>query len=153
MDVRGVIALLQVYDMRASIHFYRDVLGFDIVSTSPVLGKDRFHWALLRLGTAEIMLNTAYECDSERPPAPDARRVAAHDDTGLYFTCPDVDAVYERFRKSGAPVNPPVTAPYGMRQVYLHDPDRYSLCFQWPDENGREISRPNVGTLASTDNR
>jgi hypothetical protein len=30
-------------------------------------GADRFHWALLRLGSAELMLNTAYEFDNHCP--------------------------------------------------------------------------------------
>ena len=92
IDVRGLAPLLQVYDMPTSVRFYRDMLGFELVTTSPVLGPDRFHWALLRLGGAELMLNTAFEFDAERPPGPDAARVAAHDDTGLFFGCPDVDA-------------------------------------------------------------
>jgi hypothetical protein len=40
---------------------------------------------LLRLGHAELMLNTAYE--DNRPHSPDAQRVAAHRDTGLFFGC------------------------------------------------------------------
>jgi glyoxylase I family protein len=131
LDVRGLTPLLQVYDMPASIHFYRDLLGFEVVTTSPVLGEDRFHWALLRLGGAELMLNTAYEFDDERPVPPDPARVAAHDDTALYIACPDIDAAYEELRSKGVKVNKPVAAPYGMKQMYLHDPDGYNLCFQW----------------------
>jgi glyoxylase I family protein len=48
--VRGLATLLQVHDKPTSIRFYRDVLGFVVVSTSPKFGPDRFHWALLRLG-------------------------------------------------------------------------------------------------------
>src|SRR5260370_33117316 len=88
LDVRGLTLLLQVYDMPTSVRFYRDLLGFQLVTTSPSLGKDRFHWALLRLDHAELMLNTAYEFDSERPAEPDLARTAAHDDTGLVFSCP-----------------------------------------------------------------
>jgi hypothetical protein len=55
IDVRGVCPLVQVYDMPTSVKFYRDKLGFEVVTTSPVLGPDRFHWALLRRGSAEIM--------------------------------------------------------------------------------------------------
>jgi catechol 2,3-dioxygenase-like lactoylglutathione lyase family enzyme len=51
LDVRGLTPLLQVYDMPTSVRFYRDVLGFEVVSTAPKLGADRFHWALLRLGS------------------------------------------------------------------------------------------------------
>jgi glyoxylase I family protein len=131
LDVRGLTPLLQVYDMRDSIRFYRDLLGFEVVSTSPVLGKDRFHWALLRLGRAELMLNTAYEFDNERPAERDGARNAAHDDTGLFFACPGVDAAYEELLGKGVRVAKPAVAPYGMKQMYLHDPDGYALCFQW----------------------
>jgi glyoxylase I family protein len=74
LDLHGVTTLLQVYDMPTSIRFYRDLLGFQIVSTSPALGEDRFHWVWLRLGGADLMLNTAYESDDERPPVPDHAR-------------------------------------------------------------------------------
>jgi len=132
LDVRGLTPLLQVYDMPRSVRFYRDILGFTVVSTSPVLGEDRFHWALLRLGDAELMLNTAYESDEERPAEPDHVRNAAHNDTGLYLGCPDLEAAYKELRGKGATVKEPVLAPYGMRQIYLRDPDGYALCFQWP---------------------
>jgi catechol 2,3-dioxygenase-like lactoylglutathione lyase family enzyme len=134
VEVGGLTPLLQVYDMPTSVRFYRDVLGFQVISTSPRLGDDRFHWALLRLGGAELVLNTAYEFDHERPAEPDHARTAAHDDTGLYFACPDVDLMYEDLRGKGVTVKEPATTGYGMKQVYLHDPDGYALCFQWSAE-------------------
>jgi len=63
VDVSGMAPMLSVFDMQTSISFYRDVLGFEIVSTS----KDA-------------------------------------DD-------------------------------FGMKQLYVNDPDGYSLCFQWPATN------------------
>jgi glyoxylase I family protein len=135
LDVRGLAPLLQVYDMPTSIRFYRDVLGFQVVSTSPKLGgEDRFHWALLRLGHAELMLNTAYEFDAERPTERDRARTAAHGDTGLFFGCPDVDAAYEELRGKDVRVEKPKVAQYGMKQLSFRDPDGYGLCFQWPAE-------------------
>lgn len=131
-EIRGVTTLLQVYDMPASIRFYRDLLGFDLVTTSPVMGAEQFHWAMLRLGDAQLMLNTAYESDEERPKLPDAVRVAHHEDTCLYFDCPDVDRAYAELSAKGVAVKTPVVAPYGMKQIYLRDPDGYGLCFQWP---------------------
>ena len=133
LDVRGLAPLLQVYDMPTSIRFYRDKLGFAVKMTSPSLGgEDRFHWALLELGNVQLMLNTAYEFDDERPVPPDPARTAAHDDTGLFFSCPDIDAAYEQFRSKGVELKPPSVAPYGMKQLSLHDPDGFGLCFQWP---------------------
>lgn len=131
IEVRGVCALLHVFDMPASVRFYRDVLGFEVVQTSP-REDDQFDWGLLRLNNAELMLNTAYEQDS-RPAHPDAARAVAHGDTCLYFGCPDVDAAYQHLRAHGIDVKEPKVAPYGMKQLYVSDPDGYALCFQWPE--------------------
>jgi len=132
IDVRGVCVLLQVFDMPTSVRFYRDVLGFEVIQTSPREG-DQFDWGLLRLNGAEVMLNTAYE-QEYRPSQPESARVAAHGDTCLYFGAPDVDAVYRHLRSRGIDVAEPKVAPYGMKQLYVRDPDGYALCFQWPAE-------------------
>ena len=129
IEIRGMAPLLQVFDMPTSIAFYRDVLGFEVVGTSNPLGE-HFDWALLRLNGVELMLNTAYEQDS-RPRAPDPVRMATHDDTALYFSCPNVDAAYDYLRARGVYAGAPKIAHYGMKQLYLHDPDGYNLCFQW----------------------
>ena len=39
IEIRGMTPLLQVFDMPTSIAFYRDVLGFDLVSTSKPRGS------------------------------------------------------------------------------------------------------------------
>ncbi len=81
IEIRGMAPLLQVFDMHTSIAFYRDVLGFEVVTTSTPRGE-HFDWALLKLNAVELMLNTAYE-DDARPPVPDPARIAAHDHTGF----------------------------------------------------------------------
>ena len=126
--VEGLAPLLQVFDMPTAIAFYRDLLGFDLVSTSKL--GEHFGWALLTLNGTELMLNTAYE-DDERPSAPDSYRVCAHADTTLFFSCPDLDGAYDHLRAKGLDVNKPVVRSYGMRQLSLKDPDGYFLCFQW----------------------
>jgi uncharacterized glyoxalase superfamily protein PhnB len=125
--------LLQVYDMPAAVRFYRDVLGFELVTSSDPLSavREDFHWGLLRTHGIEIMLNTAYD-EGERPPRRDPAREGPHDDVCLYFGCGDLDAVYEHLRAGGVVLEPPRTAPYGMRQLHCKDPDGYNLCFQHP---------------------
>lgn len=105
------------------------MLGFEIIETSQP-AEHGFDWVWLRLNDADLMLNTAYE-HPERPAAPDERRMAAHDDTGLFFGCPDVDAAYRHLLAKGVDVREPKVAPYGMKQLYVTDPDGYCLCFQW----------------------
>ena len=128
IDIQGMTPLIQVFDMPISLAFYCDVLGFEIYSTSSPPPK--CGWAWLKSEGIDLMLNTAYE-DEQRPPAPDRVRIAAHDDTCLYFGCPDVDAMYTYLLSKGMQVKPPKIAPYGMKQLYLHDPDGFNLCFQW----------------------
>jgi len=129
MDIHGVAPLLQVFDMPTAIHFYRDVLGFKVSATSQP--GDDCNWALLKLNGAEVMLNTAYESD-RRPASPESQRVAAHDDTCLFFGCEDLDAAYQHLRAHGLNLKEPKIAPYGMKQLWFHDPDGFGLCFQWP---------------------
>lgn len=144
VEIRGVCPLLQVFDMPTSLGFYRDVLGFEIVNCAPPVGQvppDAHGWAWLRHGTTEIMLNTLYDPEAPRPVAPDSARVVCHADTVLYFGCPDVDAMHEQLRRAGLALEPPRVAPYGMKQIYLRDPDGFALCFQWPAP-GPDEDRP-----------
>jgi glyoxylase I family protein len=133
IELRGVCTLLQVFDMPASVRFYRDVLGFEIVQTTTPREGDQFDWGLLRLDNVEVMLNTAHERE-ERPAQPDSARVAAHRDTCLYFGCPDVDGAYRHLQAQGIDVEEPEIAPWGAKQLYVRDPDGYQLCFQWRAE-------------------
>lgn len=130
IKVEGLTTLIQVFDMPRSVAFYRDVLGFEVVSTSPPRARDDFDWGLLRLDGVDLMLNTAYE-ESERPAEPNPSRVTAHRDTALFFGCRDVDAAYTYLRAKGVRVKAPTIAPYGMKQLYLTDPDGYEICLQW----------------------
>lgn len=130
----GVTPLVSVFDMPESIKFYCDMLGFTIVNCSPEIEAPEgryFHWAWLRLGDADVMLNTAYDA-GERPATRNSNRWAGHKDTCLYFGCADVDQIYEELMARGLSLNKPKDAYYGMRQLYLCDPDGYTLCFQHP---------------------
>jgi glyoxylase I family protein len=129
IKVEGLTPLIQVFDMPTSVRFYRDVLGFTVVHQS--LPGDEFDWCLLRLDDSKLMLNTAYEKE-HRPAEPDPARIAAHEDTALYFGCRDVEGTYAQLRAKGLDVKAPTVAPYGMKQLYLKDPDGYVICFQWP---------------------
>jgi catechol 2,3-dioxygenase-like lactoylglutathione lyase family enzyme len=133
LDIRGMCPLLQVYDMPASMAFYCDVLGFQVHTVDNPAKAPNHDWVWLQRGDIHLMLNTAYEAD-DRPPQPDGRRVAAHGDTCFYFGAPDVDAVYAYLQEKGIKSENPKVAWYGMKQLYLRDPDGYNICFQWAVE-------------------
>ena len=121
--------LLQVFDMPSSLRFYRDVLGFEVVSKVPP--DDQCDWVMLALNGSELMLNTAYE-SKDRPPTPDPTRIAAHSDVILYFDCDDVDSAHAYLREHNVDAKAPTVASYGMKQVYVKDPDGYQICLQHP---------------------
>src|SRR3954447_18376967 len=125
--VAGVTPLLEVFDMRRSVAFYRDVLGFELVQQWAPDGH--LYWAMLKLGGAVVMLNARYEAHAQ-PAAPDAARAAGHADTELFFDCPEVDEAFRHLRAAGVAVNEPETTAYGMRTVWATDPDGFRLCFQ-----------------------
>ena len=128
-QIKGLCPLIQVFDMRTSLAFYRDVLGFQVVEQAP--SGDDCDWVWLTLGDAGLMLNTRYEAPN-RPAARSPEWIAAHDDICFYIGAPDVDAMCNYLRARGLEVTPPKVAPYGMKQLYLKDPDGYGICFQWP---------------------
>jgi len=131
IETKGLCPLLQVFDMPTSVRFYRDILEFAPVANAPLRAPDEFGWCLLRRSDGtELMLNTAYDY-GERPPEPDTARVSAHGDTCLYFGCPDVDGAYRHLIEKGLKVDAPKVAWYGMKQLYLKDPDGFGICFQW----------------------
>jgi hypothetical protein len=43
-----------------------------------------------------------------------------------------LDGAYQHLRAQGCDVKEPEVAYYGMRQLYVRDPDGFGLCFQWP---------------------
>lgn len=134
IELQGIVALIEVFDVNHSIEFYREMLGFEVIHTAGP--ADRLGWAFLRAGKVELMLNSMYDPDDTSPPAPDPARGAAHRDTTLYIGCPDVDGAYEFLRSKGLRLQPPCDTDYGMRQLPFSDPDGYGLCLQWPTGKG-----------------
>ena len=131
IDIRYLTPLLEVFSMRRSLAFYRDVLGFEVAADSG--GGDDASWVWLRRRDLNLMLNDQYE-PGRVPDAPPPERVRWHKDTCIYFGCPDTDAAYLYLKSKGVKCDPPTIAPYGMKQLYLLDPDGYNICFQWPAE-------------------
>lgn len=120
--IRELVPLLFVQDINHSSAFYRDHLGFEITTTWAPNGQ--LTWCRLERSGSAIMLQQA---DAEDGPA-DNRGRGVH----FYFNCNDIDALCAEFGKRGLQLNPPTVAFYGMKQVYLNDPDGYELCFQSP---------------------
>ncbi len=117
-----LVPLLSAQDIDHSAAFYRDQLGFEITTTWVPNGQ--LIWCRLERSGSAIMLQQA---DAEDGPAENRGR-GVH----FYFNCDNVDELRAEFGKRGLHLDPPVVAFYGLKQVFLKDPDGYELCFQSP---------------------
>ncbi len=124
-------------DMERALAFYRDLLGFEVLSdTSWEKGSEQtarverlmeldgvaFRVAMLRLGTSQLEL---FEFDSPVPTPSDPNRpVCDHGITHICLSVTDIDSEYERLERAGMRFHgPPVD--FGGRTVatYGRDPD------------------------------
>jgi glyoxylase I family protein len=118
--VQELWPLLRVTEIERSIAFYRDQLGFDVVGDAR--SEDRIFWCRLKRGGASIMLQQA--CAEDGPAEGRGRGV------GFFVVCDDADALYDELTSRGLKLKPPTTAYYGMRQVFVPEPDGYEICFE-----------------------
>jgi len=126
-----VIPYVEVFDMIASVAFYRDILGFEPIFASPEVdtAEGRFsHFVRLRFEGADFFLNTAYD-SNERPAVRDEARWSGHTDVALYIECGDVDKLYSQLCERGVAVDPPKMTGYGTKAIQVRDPDGYGLNF------------------------
>jgi uncharacterized glyoxalase superfamily protein PhnB len=105
-------ALLQVRDLRESVAFYTDVLGFTVDGMFP---EDAPTWAGLTSGNARVMLSTF-------------DGVAEPKLTGIIYMYPDdVDAAWDKLKATVPIVEPIATRVYGMREFSFTDPNGYVI--------------------------
>ena len=132
--IASMTPYIEVFDMAASVAFYRDALGFEVIFASPEVEtlEGRFsHFVRLGRGPAELMLNTAYD-SNERPPDRSDARWAGCSHVGFYMVCDDVRALYAEIAAKGLDAQPPAPTGYGYLAFTVSDPDGYRLTFQQP---------------------
>jgi glyoxylase I family protein len=125
----GLTPLIGVFDMPRALAFYRDVLGFAVISASPEVetAEGRFsHWMWLRFGLADMMPNTQYD-SNERPAQPPEKKSK---DVVFYIGCSDVDLAYQELTGRGLKAERPKVATYGLKLFSVEDPDGYTVVFQ-----------------------
>ena len=116
MSVNGLdLLFLEVNSLRESVEFYRDALGFELVSLE---AEAEPPMATLRAGALRVML-------AEQLLTMARRGRGVH----FLFGVADVDDYYERLRAGGVEVAPPADEGWGGRFITVEDPDRYRLFF------------------------
>lgn len=133
--VGAMIPLLVVYDMRRSVAFYRDVLGFEIESSWEPDGH--FYWAQLKCGETRLMLNAEFEDEERRP---EHERPHSQDATFCFYPH-DVVALREAIIGRGGSPGKLQQTHYEHTQFELHDPDGYKLMFTQETKETSTVSQ------------
>ena len=125
MALNHLIPMLNVSDIHASLAFYREALGFEVVSDPQAI--DAWRWATIRSGTTELMLaqtETGPGLEQSPDPHADMRWPAI-----WYFYPDDVPSLYARIVEQGFKPTPMLITIYGMREFSLQVPDGHLLSF------------------------
>lgn len=123
--VRALWPLLTVRDLQRSMAFYTQTLGFEVAGKAE--GAEGVFWCRIRRGGACLMLQQQETAASPLSgPAPSVE---------FYFVCDDVDEIFEELCGKELVLEPPSEAYYGMKQLFVPDPDGYAVVFESPTEN------------------
>lgn len=127
-----IIPNLMVTDMARAVAFYRDVLGMRcavaVRADRSVLtdgGSEGAVFVTLEHAGAQLMLQTAASMAEELPMFRADQRPAPAGT--VYVRGLDPDAVLPRAAPDSV-VKGPLTQWYGMRELYLRDPDGHVIC-------------------------
>ena len=109
-------------DVSASLTFYRDVLGFELVRSVPDEAPYVFVW--LKRGGVELFLNDV-------KTASDSIKLdlRAGGTSTLYVDVSDVKALLDQLTGRAKVVMPLTDQFYGMREFAILDPDGYLVTF------------------------
>jgi len=118
---------LMVDDMRQTLDFYQNILGFELAATVP--DKPPYNWVMLGRDEVQIMFQTRESLGEEIPALESTPLGGA---LSLYVRVRDIDALYERVQGNAKIVLGMRDAFYGMREFALQDPNGFVLMFAQP---------------------
>lgn len=115
MKLEALTPMLRTWDLRGSVSFYADVLGFVCEAFDEELG-----WASMRRDGVALMLSAPNPHEGDAAPA----------FTGsLYFRTDDVDGLWQRVKDRARVCYPIEDFEYGMREFAVYDNNGYLLQF------------------------
>ena len=120
MKLAALIPMLSVSDLKRTMSFYGERLGFDVLNS---LGGAEPKWCMLGRDGVKIMFN--------QPPREEMNTLPRHakDFQIFYFYPDDVVALHTAWKSKGLSVSELRVTHYGMKEFELRDPDDYWLWF------------------------
>jgi catechol 2,3-dioxygenase-like lactoylglutathione lyase family enzyme len=117
MEVLSSRVLLAPQDLERSVRWYVDTLGLRIAREFGVDGR--------RTGVVLFLGGGFLELSGAARPAGGADASATP--VALWLQVPDVDEEHARLHRAGAVASAPETMPWGLRELWLRDPDGHRI--------------------------
>lgn len=113
MKILDVTPMLTVISIDSAVEFYRDVLGFSLLTSTAT-------WACMAIDDIEVM----FALPNEHLPFQKPGMTGS-----LYFNTDDVDALWNRLKDQCQIEYPIENFEYGMREFAIRDNSGYLLQF------------------------
>jgi lactoylglutathione lyase len=130
MNLTDVTPNLIAADIDRSTAFYRDVLGFSVVTTVPNAAPFAFVW--LQRGPVKVFLNSVESVRAEHRDLA-ARPIGGTNTMFIVVeaesTAAGVDALFAEVQARARVIMPLTDQFYGMREFGIEDPDGYVVFF------------------------
>ena len=121
----GVIPVIRVRDITASLAFYVDWLGFTLERGGPMSDN-----SVVTRGDARMMVEVAADLYGERYNEAIRSRLGSKSPIALNIEAPDLDALYARLEARGVEiVDPLADRPWGQSEFTIADRDGNWLTF------------------------
>ena len=117
--------LLNVEDVPASIAFYGELFGFEVVQQFEE--NNAIRWTSLRKDQIQLMLNEHGEQSNDRRQPKDS-----HLDVVLYIGVTDLDEIWRQVDQKGYSPSHIEIEDYGLRQFGFRDLDGYEIAVTGP---------------------
>src|SRR2546427_3172118 len=114
--LKKITANLMVESVDDTMAFYKDVLGFETITTVPEAGP--FNWAWMKRGDVEIMFQSRPSL-AEDVPAFTGKEIGGT--FGMYVNVEGVQSLYEAIKDKVTIVRDMHTTFYGTQEFYIQD--------------------------------
>ena len=120
--ITGSAPILLVSDVMRSVEHYSDKLGFELVN---VYGEKPVDFAIMRRDNFFIMFRVVDDPANIKPNWKIKEKTS-----NVYFWTDDAVSLYKEFKENGATIDWDLyTAPYGVKEFGINDPDGYDIAF------------------------
>ena len=121
---KKITSNLMVESVDSTITFYKDVLGFEVITTVPEAGP--LDWAWMKRGDVEIMFQSRPSLTGDIPSFAGKEIGGTF---GMYTNVEDIQSLYEAIKDKVTIVKDMHTTFYGTREFYIQDCNGYILGF------------------------